>query len=52
MLRSRGRPSDDNINSKEGGGVGGGAIEVAREEKKANIGRAGKVVGDEVVWFN
>jgi hypothetical protein len=51
-LRSRGRPSDDNINSKEGGGVGNGMAEVAGEEEETNIGRTGKVVGDEVAGFD
>jgi hypothetical protein len=50
--RSRGRPSNDNVNGEEGGGVGGGMAEVAGEEEKANMGRAHMVVGDEVVLFN
>jgi hypothetical protein len=42
-LRSRGRPSDDNINSKEGGGVGNGMAEVAGEEEETDICRAGSL---------
>jgi hypothetical protein len=39
--RSRGRPSNDNINGKEGEGVGSGVMEVAGDEEKANISRQG-----------
>jgi hypothetical protein len=53
MLRSRVRLSDDEINSKEGEKVGGGAMEVARKKEEAYISRVGKVVGgDEVTVFN
>ena len=44
--------SDDNIDSKEEGRVGNGMAEVAGKEEEANIGRAGKVVGDEVAGFD
>jgi hypothetical protein len=53
MWRSRGRPRNENVNGTEGGGVGDGVMEVAREEEKANVGRVREIVGDEeVAWFN
>lgn len=48
-MRSRVRLSDDEINSKEGGKVGGVAMKVAGKKEEAYISRVGKeVVGDEV----
>jgi hypothetical protein len=45
MLRSRVRLSDDEINSKEGEKVGGGAMEVARKKEPTSAGWARLLVG-------